>query len=178
MPIRSFENHTPVIDASAYVDETALVIGQVEIGAESSLWPNVVARGDIHRIIIGASSNIQDGSILHVTHDSEFAPGGHALEIGDAVTVGHMVVLHGCSIGDKCLIGMGSLIMDGARIDSGAMLGAGSLVAPGKVLEGGYLWVGRPARQARPLTEEETLYLEYSASHYVRLKERHLATAE
>ncbi|MAT65589.1 MAG: gamma carbonic anhydrase family protein [Gammaproteobacteria bacterium] len=178
MPIRTFETHTPVIDGSAYVDPTALVIGQVEIGADSSLWPNVVARGDIHHIKIGASTNIQDGSVLHVTHDSEFAPGGHPVEIGHAVTVGHMVVLHGCTIEDNCLIGMGSMVMDGARVQTGAMLGAGSLVPPGKVLDGGWLWVGRPARPVRELTEQETLFLEYSARHYVRLKDRHLAGSD
>lgn len=177
MTIRSFEHHTPVIDGSAYIDPTALVIGQVEIGAESSLWPNVVARGDIHHIRIGASTNIQDGSVLHVTHDSEFAPGGYPLEIGNAVTVGHMVVLHGCRIEDNCLIGMGSMIMDGAVVQAGAMVGAGSLVAPGKVLEGGWLWVGRPAKQVRPLKEEEIQFLEYSARHYAHLKDRHLAGA-
>ena len=173
MPIRRFETKHPRIAASAYIDPQALVIGDVEIGADSSLWPNVVVRGDIHFINIGANTNIQDGSVLHVSHDSEFAPGGFPLIVGDGVTVGHMVVLHGCTIESNCLIGMGSIVMDGARVLAGAMLGAGSLVAPGKVLQGGYLWHGRPARQARPLTADEQRYLRYSADHYVRLKNRH-----
>lgn len=173
MPIRRFETHTPRIADTAYVDPTALVIGDVEIGADASLWPNVVARGDIHFIKIGDNTNIQDGSVLHVSHDSEFAPGGFPLVVGQGVTVGHMVVLHGCTIGDNCLIGMGSMIMDGALVQAGAMLGAGSLVAPGKIVEGGYLWHGRPAQRVRPLTADEQRYLKYSAEHYVRLKNRH-----
>ena len=173
MSIRDFEGHSPRIAASAWIDPMALVIGDVEIGADSSLWPGVVARGDIHYIRIGARTNIQDGSILHVTHDSEYAPGGHPLVVGNDVTVGHQVTLHACTIEDKCLIGMGAIILDGAIVRSGAMVGAGSLVSPGKELEGGYLWLGQPARRARPLTEQEKAYLEYSAAHYVRLARRH-----
>lgn len=173
MPIRPFESHIPWIADSAYVDPTAVVIGQVEIGDNASLWPQVVVRGDIHSIKIGDNTNIQDGTILHVSHDSEFAPGGFPLAVGQSVTVGHMVVLHGCTIEDNCLIGMGSLVMDGALIQTGAMLGAGSLVSPGMVIEGGYLWLGRPARRVRPLTADEQRYLKYSAEHYVRLKNRH-----
>lgn len=176
MPIRPFEEHLPRIAESAYIDPTALVIGQVEIGADASLWPNVVARGDIQSIKIGENTNIQDGSILHVSHDSQFAPGGFPLSIGSGVTVGHMVALHGCVIEDICLIGMGSMVMDGARVEAGAMLGAGSLVAPGKIIEGGYLWHGRPARRVRALTADEQHYLAYSAKHYVRLKNRHRAS--
>ncbi len=173
MPVRRFESHTPRIAESAYIDATALVIGAVEIGADASLWPQVVVRGDIHFIKIGDNTNIQDGSVLHVSHDSEFAPGGFPLVIGRGVTVGHMVVLHGCTIEDNCLIGMGSMVMDGAHILAGAMLGAGSLVSPGKIIEGGYLWHGRPAGRVRPLTADEQRYLKYSAEHYVRLKNRH-----
>lgn len=173
MPVRSFESHIPRIAASAYIDPLALVIGNVEIGTNASLWPQVVVRGDIHSIKIGDNTNIQDGSVLHVSHVSEFAPDGFPLVIGRGVTVGHLVVLHGCSIEDHCLIGMGSLVMDGALIQAGAMLGAGSLVSPGRVIEGGYLWLGRPARRVRVLTADEQRYLHYSAEHYVRLKNRH-----
>jgi carbonic anhydrase/acetyltransferase-like protein (isoleucine patch superfamily) len=173
MPIRPFESKRPRIAESAYIDPMATVIGAVEIGADASLWPNVVARGDIHSIKIGDNTNIQDGSVLHVSHDSEFAPGGFPLVVGRGVTVGHMVVLHGCTIEDNCLIGMGSIVMDGALVQAGAMLGAGSLVAPGKTIEGGYLWHGRPARRIRLLTANEQRYLTYSAGHYVRLKNRH-----
>jgi carbonic anhydrase/acetyltransferase-like protein (isoleucine patch superfamily) len=173
MTIRVFENLTPRIASTAFVDPTALVIGDVEVGADASLWPMVVARGDIQSIRIGARTNIQDGSILHVTHDGPLSPGGHALRIGDDVTVGHRVILHGCTIGDLCLIGMGSVLMDGARLEPRVILGAGSLVTPGKVLEGDYLWLGSPVRRVRPLRAEELAYLAYSSTHYVDLKTRH-----
>ncbi|WP_018233260.1 gamma carbonic anhydrase family protein [Thioalkalivibrio thiocyanodenitrificans] len=171
--IRSFEGHVPDIHASAWVDEMALVVGEVTIGADSSIWPMTVVRGDIQRIEIGARTNIQDGSVLHVTHDSRFMPGGLPLLVGDDVTVGHKVVLHACTIGERCLIGMGSVVMDGAVIEPDTLLGAGSLVTPDKHLEGGYLWQGSPARRVRELTDREREYLRYSAEHYVRLKNRH-----
>ncbi|MGB5602343.1 MAG: gamma carbonic anhydrase family protein [Gammaproteobacteria bacterium] len=175
MAIRTFENYTPKIAQSAFVDQSALVTGDVVIGADSSIWPMCSVRGDIHSICIGERSNIQDGSILHVTHGSEFAPGGHALSIGDDVTVGHNAVVHACTVESLCLIGMGSIILDGAVIRSGAIVGAGSLVSPGKVLDGGYLWLGSPAKRARELTDREKAFLEYSAAHYVDLKNRHRA---
>ena len=174
MTIRSFENITPQIAGSAFVDATALVIGAVTLEDDVSLWPNVVARGDVNAIHIGARSNIQDGSILHVNHDSEFDPGGSIVTVGSNVTVGHRVILHGCTIEDRCLIGMAATVMDGAIIRSGAMLGAGSLVPPGHDLEGGYLWLGSPARRVRALRVQEEAFLDYSAAHYVELKNRHL----
>ena len=173
MSIRDFENITPRIAAGAYIDETALVIGDVSIGEDSSLWPMVVARGDVSSISIGARTNIQDGTILHVSHDSEYAPGGCPLIIGSDITVGHKAILHGCTVEDGCLVGMGATVMDGAILHTGALLGAGSLVPPGQELEGGYLWVGSPARKVRPLSEKERSFLEYSARHYVELKDRH-----
>lgn len=173
MPVRPFEHHTPRIAASAYVDPTAVVLGNVKIGPDASLWPQVIVRGDVNSIKIGDSTNIQDGSVLHVSHDSEFAPGGFPLVIGRGVTVGHLAVLHGCTVEDRCLIGMGSLVLDGAVLRSGALLGAGSLVSPGMIVEGGFLWLGRPARRVRALSADERRYLEYSAEHYVRLKNRH-----
>ncbi len=173
MTVRNYQGLTPAIHSSAYVDPTALVIGDVGIAEHASIWPMCVVRGDIQRIEIGARSNIQDGCILHVTHDSEYKPGGLPLLIGDGVTVGHNVSLHACTVGHYCLIGIGSVILDGAVLHDKAMLGAGSLVTPGKVLEGGFLWVGRPAKRARPLTDKELEYLEYSAVHYVKLKNRH-----
>lgn len=174
MTVRSFENSTPRIAASAYVDATALVIGDVRIGEDASLWPNVVARGDVNAIAIGARTNVQDGTILHVSHDSEFAPGGFALHIGADITVGHQAILHGCTIEDRCLIGMAATVMDGAVVRSGAIVGAGSLVPPGRELEGGYLWVGSPARRVRELRAGEIAFLNYSAGHYVDLKNRHM----
>jgi carbonic anhydrase/acetyltransferase-like protein (isoleucine patch superfamily) len=173
--IRNFENKVPQIADSAYVDQSALVIGDVTIAADSSIWPMSVVRGDINSISIGGGTNIQDGSILHVTHDGPYKPGGSALIIGNNVTIGHHATLHACTVEDLCLIGMGSIILDDAIIRQGAMLGAGSLVNPGKEIEGGYLWLGRPAKRVRELSEREKAYLEYSAEHYVKLKNRHRA---
>ena len=175
MTIRKFEKFTPRVAESAFVDESALVTGNVVIGADSSIWPMCSVRGDIHSIQIGERSNIQDGSILHVTHDSEFAPGGNALSIGSDVTVGHNAVVHACTVENLCLIGMGSVLLDGAVVRSGAIVGAGSLVSPGKELEGGYLWLGSPAKRVRELTDKEKAFLEYSAAHYVDLKNRHMS---
>jgi carbonic anhydrase/acetyltransferase-like protein (isoleucine patch superfamily) len=173
--IRDFETIRPTIAASAYVDETALVIGAVTLAEDVSLWPGVVARGDVNFIEVGVRTNIQDGTILHVSHDSEFAPGGFPLRIGAGITVGHQAILHGCTIEDRCLIGMAATIMDGAVVRAGAIVGAGSLVPPGHELEGGYLWVGSPARRVRALRAQETAFLDYSAQHYVELKNRHRA---
>lgn len=175
MSIRKFEKHTPKIAESAYIDEQALVIGHVEIGDDVSVWPNTVIRGDVNSIHIGAKSNIQDGSVLHVTHDSEYAPGGYPLKIGEGVTVGHKVILHACTIGDYCLVGMGSTVLDGAVLEDKVMLGANSLVSPGKVLESGYLYLGSPAQKVRQLKDSEMAWLEYSAAHYVVLKNRYQA---
>ncbi|MBT8130486.1 MAG: gamma carbonic anhydrase family protein [Gammaproteobacteria bacterium] len=175
MAIRKFEKFRPQIAASAFVDQSAVVTGNVVIGADSSVWPMCSVRGDIHSISIGERTNIQDGSILHVTHDSEFAPGGNALSIGSDVTVGHNAVVHACTVEDLCLIGMGSVLLDGSVVRSGAIIGAGSLVSPGKDLEGGYLWLGSPVKRVRELTDQERAFLEYSASHYVDLKNRHMA---
>lgn len=173
--IRSFDGKHPRIAPNAWLDETALVIGEVEIGAESSLWPGVVARGDIQAICIGDNSNIQDGTILHVSHDSEFLPGGAPLIIGNGVTVGHRVILHGCQVKDHSLIGMGAIVMDQAVVQSNVVVGAGSVVPGGKVLESGYLYVGSPARRVRQLTAQELGYFAYSARHYVNLANKYRA---
>lgn len=171
--IRTFENVSPVIEPSAWVDETALVIGDVVLGAESSVWPMSVLRGDVNTIRVGARTNIQDGCVLHVTHASERTDGGRALEIGDDVTVGHKVILHACTVGNRVLVGMGAIVMDGAIVEDDVILGAGALVTPGKHLKSGGLYVGSPARRVRSLGEQEREYLAYSAAHYVRLMERH-----
>ena len=173
MTIRAFQNHTPTIHNSAYIDSTALVIGQVSVGADSSIWPMTVVRGDINTISIGERTNIQDGSILHVSHDGEFSPGGAKMVIGNDVTVGHSVVLHACTLKDCCLIGIGSVILDNAIVHKHAMVGAGSLVTNGKELEGGYLWMGRPAKKVRELSAREIEYLSYSAKHYIKVKQMH-----
>ena len=173
MAIRAFKKQMPEVADSAYVDEQAAVIGNVVIGDDSSVWPMAVLRGDVNGITIGARSNVQDGSVLHVTHDHPGQPGGFPLLLGDDVTIGHNVTLHGCTIGNRCLVGMGSTVLDGATLEEGVFLAAGSLVPPGKNLEGGYLWVGSPVKRARPLTEAENNWLAYSAQHYARLKDHY-----
>jgi len=174
--IRTYQGITPALDKGTFIDDTALVIGDVVIGKDSSIWPMTVVRGDVNKIRIGKRSNIQDSSVVHVTHPHTDMPEGHAVDVGDNVTVGHKVILHGCTVGDHCLVGMGSTIMDGALLEPFVLLGAGSLVSPGKVLQGGYLWLGSPVRKVRPLSDEERQWIEYSAQHYVDLKERHLGS--
>ena len=173
MSIRKFENHSPLIHSTSYVDDTALVLGDVQIGENCSIWPMTVIRGDVNSVQIGNSTNIQDNSVLHVTHDGPYNPGGFNSKIGNNVTVGHRVILHGCEIGDSCLIGMGTTIMDGVIIEPQSLIGAGSLVTPNKRLESGYLWMGSPIRKVRKLTDEELQSIEYSALSYVKLKNRH-----
>jgi carbonic anhydrase/acetyltransferase-like protein (isoleucine patch superfamily) len=173
MTIRTFEGISPRLGARVHVDDTALVLGRVVLGEDVSVWPQAVLRGDVQEIHVGARSNIQDGAVLHVSHDSPYNPGGVALEVGEGVTVGHRVVLHACTVGDGAFIGVNSVVLDRAVIEPRAMLGAGSLVPPGRVIEGGWLWLGQPARRARRLSERELEYMTYIAGHYVRLKERH-----
>ncbi|HWK53367.1 MAG TPA: gamma carbonic anhydrase family protein [Hyphomicrobiales bacterium] len=178
MTIRSYLDHYPTLGERAFVDDSAVVIGYVSIGADSSLWPMAVARGDVHTIRIGARTNIQDGSILHCTSPDSTPPDGFALQIGDDVTVGHKAVLHGCTIGNRVLIGMGTIVMDGAVVEDDVVVGGGSVVTPGKRLEAGGLYVGSPARRVRDLRTEELAFLRYSAEHYVKLKDLHLKTAK
>ena len=171
--IRAFEGVTPTIGTEVFIDETALVLGDVVLGDEVSVWPMSVLRGDVNSIRIGARTNIQDNSVLHVTHDGPYTPGGVALNVGEDVTIGHRVILHACDIGDRCLIGMGAIVMDKAVLEDEVFLAAGTLVPPGKQLQGGYLYRGR-AEQVRPLTDDERANLKYSAEHYVRVKNRHM----
>ena len=172
--IRSFNNINPEIHETAYIDEQSTVIGNVKIGQDSAIWPQVVVRGDINSITIGDRTNIQDGSILHVTHASDFCPSGYSLSIGNDVTVGHSAVIHACTIKDTVLIGMGSIILDGAVINSNSLLAAGALVGPGKELESGFLYVGSPAKKLRELSEREMDFLLYSAKGYVDLKNQYM----
>jgi carbonic anhydrase/acetyltransferase-like protein (isoleucine patch superfamily) len=175
MNIRSYKNIKPDIGQRVYIDPQATVIGHVSIGDDSSIWPGTVVRGDVNRISIGQRSNIQDNSTIHVTHDSHYLPGGYPTTVGDDVTVGHQVILHACTIGSRCLIGMGSLIMDNVTIADDVMVGAGSLVTQNTSLPSGYLYLGRPAKQIRQLSEEELQRLVYSAQHYVRVKDHYLS---
>ena len=174
MTIRNFENIKPDIHATTFVDDSAVVIGDVTIGEHCSIWPMTVIRGDVNSIQIGNNTNIQDNSVLHVTHDGPYTLGGYKLIIGSNVTVGHRVILHGCNVGDYCLIGMGATIMDGVIIEPYTLIGAGSLVTPNKKLESGYLWMGSPVRKVRQLTDEERQSIEYSAQNYVKLKNKYL----
>lgn len=175
MAIRKYQQHTPQLGARVFVDASAVVIGDVELGEDSSVWPMTVIRGDMHRIRIGARTSVQDGSVLHITHAGPFNPDGYPLIIGDEVTVGHKVTLHGCTLGNRILVGMGSIVMDGAVVEDEVIIGAGSLVPPGKRLESGYLYVGSPVKQARPLTDKECNFFSYTAGNYVKLKDLHLA---
>lgn len=174
MPLSSYLNTQPLLAERVYLHETAHVIGQVTLGADSSVWCNAVLRGDVNTITIGRCSNIQDFTMGHVSHKSTQKPDGSPLVIGDYVTIGHSVILHGCRIGNECLIGMGSIIMDDVVVADRVMIGAGSLVAPGKKLDSGFLYVGRPAEKVRALSDAEIAYLRYSAEHYVRVKDNYL----
>jgi len=151
----------PRIDPSAYVQASAQVVGDVHIGAHSSVWFHTVVRGDVHHIRIGARSNLQDNSTVHVT------AGSFPTLIGDDVTIGHGVILHGCTIGDRCLIGIGAIVLDRCEVGPDAMVGAGALLTPGTVVPPGMLALGSPAKVVRPLRDEERAHLVESARNYV-----------
>ena len=168
----------PQLAAGAWVHSRATVIGEVSLGRDASVWPGAVIRGDVNSIGIGEASNIQDNSVLHVSHKTPANPAGGPLVIGARVTVGHAVILHACTIEDECLIGMGSIILDRAVIQKRVLLGAGSLVAEGKVLESGHLYLGRPAKRVRLLSDEEIAYFCYSAQHYVALARSYQSQAQ
>jgi len=173
--IRAYQGMTPQLGARVFVDPSAVVLGDVALGDDSSVWPQAVIRGDMQRIRIGARTSVQDGCVLHITHAGPFNPDGFPLLIGDDVTIGHQALLHGCTVGNRVLIGMACIVMDGAVIEDQVVLGAGSLVPPGKRLRSGYLYVGRPAQPVRPLSDKEQAYFSYSAANYVKLKDLHLA---
>ena len=175
MPLAAYLDTMPVLGARVFTHDSCQIIGDVTIGDDSSIWCNAVLRGDVNRIVIGRGSNIQDLTMGHVSHRTPDKPDGSPLLIGDYVTVGHSVVLHGCTIGNECLIGMGSVVLDDVVIPDHVMIGAGSLVPPGKVLESGMLYVGRPAKAVRALTPEEIVHLRYSAEHYMQLKNDYLS---
>lgn len=177
MSIQAFENSKPKLGERVFIDQSAVVIGDVEIGDDSSVWPLAIIRGDVNFIRIGERTSVQDGSVLHVTHAGPYNKDGFGLTIGDDVTIGHKVVLHGCEIKQRCLIGIASVILDGAVIEQETIIGANSLVPPGKKLESGFLWVGSPVKKARPLTAEEIDFLKYSAKNYVKLKDSYLKGA-
>jgi gamma-carbonic anhydrase len=163
--IRSYKGRKPQIAATAYVDPAAVVIGDVTIGEHASVWPGVVIRGDVHYIRIGARTNVQDGSVLHVMRDE------WPLILGDNVTIGHGVVLHGCTIESRCLIGMGSIILNGAKIGAGSIIAAGTLVPEGTPVPPGSLFMGHPGKFRRSLTAEDQASIDNYAARYVEYKE-------
>ncbi|GIU11691.1 gamma carbonic anhydrase family protein [Shewanella sp. c952] len=173
--LRSYKGIVPQLKNNVYVDEACVLVGDITLDDDSSVWPLVAARGDVNHIYIGKRTNIQDGSVLHVTRKSASLPEGQPLIIGDDVTIGHKAMLHGCKVGNRILVGMGAIILDGAILEDDVILGAGSLVPPNKTLKSGFLYVGSPAKQARPLTEAELAFLPQSADNYVRLKNEYLA---
>ncbi|TIF28193.1 gamma carbonic anhydrase family protein [Legionella pneumophila] len=172
--IRKFEDKYPELGERVYIDPQSTVIGNVTLGDDVSVWPMAVIRGDVNYIQIGHSCSIQDGAVLHVTHDGLYTPGGRPLILGQGITVGHKALLHACTIDDYCLIGMGSIILDSVHIQKHVMIAAGSIVPPGKILKSGHLYLGNPAQAIRKLTTKEIEQIEYSAGHYIRLKDRYL----
>ncbi len=174
MPLSPFLDTSPVVGERVLVHSSAQVIGDVMLGDDCSIWCNVVIRGDVHSIRVGRGTNIQDLTMCHVGHRMPQKPDGSPMRIGDYVTVGHSVILHGCTIGNECLIGMGAIVMDDVIIPDRVMVGAGSLVPAGKVLQSGMLYVGRPVKAVRALTPEEITGLRYSADHYIHNKDNHL----
>ena len=172
--VRNFQGIKPVLGNNVYIDTHSVVIGDVHLEDDVSIWPMAVLRGDVNSITIGKSSNIQDAAILHVTHDGPYTPGGRPLIVGEGVTIGHKAVLHACTIDNYCLVGIGTIILDAVHIEHHVMLAAGSLVPPGKILKTGHLYLGNPARAVRILNDDEMANLEYSAAHYVRLKNKYL----
>jgi len=162
--IRAFRSIHPHIDSSAFVDQSAQVIGDVHVGAESSVWMNVVIRGDVNDIRIGARTNVQDGSVVHVMRNT------HPTVIGDDVTIGHGALIHGCTIEDRCLIGMGAILLNGCRIGTGTIVAAGTLVPEGMVVPPGSLVMGAPAKVRRALTPDEDASIKRYADNYVRYR--------
>ncbi|MFU2314949.1 gamma carbonic anhydrase family protein [Rahnella sp. PCH160] len=174
--LRSYQGLTPTLGERVMVDPSSVVIGDVDLADDVSIWPLVIIRGDVNSVSVGCRTNVQDGSVLHVTHQSRQNPEGHPLIIGEDVTVGHKAMLHGCTIGNRVLVGMGSILLDGAIIEDDVMIGAGSLVPPGKRLESGYLYLGSPVKQIRELTSDELTGLTYSANNYVTWKDIYLTS--
>ena len=179
MTLRPYLDQFPRLGERVYVDPAASVIGDVELADDVSVWPGCVVRGEVNFIRVGARTNVQDGTVIHVSHDGPHAKlGGFATVIGEDVTIGHKAIVHACRIGDAALIGMGAIVLDGAVVESHGFVGAGAVVPPGKTVGRGELWLGNPARKVRVLSEADIEGLYYSAQHYVRLKNRYLGIAE
>ncbi len=170
-PVIAYEGRGPRIAASAFLADGSVVAGDVEIGERSSLWFGVVVRGDVNHVRIGARPNVQDQSMVHVTSKT------HPTVVGDDVTIGHRVVLHGCTIHDRCLVGIGAIVLDGAVVGPDAMVGAGALVPPGRVVPPGALVLGAPAKVKRQLTADEVAFLRTSAARYAEYAARYRGEA-
>ncbi|HEV2817561.1 MAG TPA: gamma carbonic anhydrase family protein [Allosphingosinicella sp.] len=176
MTLLSFEGRTPRIDPAAFVAPGARLIGDVELGAEASIWYNCVLRGDMNKIRIGARTNVQDGSVIHVDPPRPGGPdGGYPALIGSEVLIGHMAMVHGCILHDRAFVGLGSIVMDGCEIEGDAMLAAGAMLTPGKRIPSGQLWAGRPAKYVRDLTQADLAGMRMGVAHYVALAKRHMA---
>ena len=178
MGLRTYRGVSPSLGKRVYVDVDSVVLGDVTLGDDVSIWPKAVLRGDMNSISVGARSNIQDGAVLHITHDGPFTPEGFPVVIGEEVTVGHSAVIHACTIHDRVLIGMGAIMLDGVVVHANVIVAAGAVVPPGKVLESGYVYAGNPARPLRPLHEREYEFLPYSARNYVALKDTFIADSQ
>jgi carbonic anhydrase/acetyltransferase-like protein (isoleucine patch superfamily) len=172
--LKAYNGIHPILGISNYIDSSSVLVGDITLGDDVSIWPLVAARGDVNTISIGARTNVQDGSVLHVTRKSKYNPTGNPLIIGEDVTVGHKCMLHGCTLGNRILVGMGSIIMDGAIVEDDVFIGAGSLVPPNKTLSSGYLYVGNPVKKARELKKSEADFLKQSANNYIELKNEYL----
>lgn len=171
----TFAGRTPRVDETAFVAPNATLIGDVEIGPEASIWYNCVLRGDVNRIRIGARSNIQDGSVVHVDSPKPGNEAGLPTLIGEDVLIGHLAMVHGCILHDRAFVGLGAIVMDGCEIESGAMLAAGAMLTPGKRIPGGQLWAGRPAKYVRDLTPADLGGHRLGVDHYVELAKMHAA---
>ena len=173
MTLIPFANRTPRLDPTSFVAPGAVLIGDVELGPEASIWYNCVLRGDVNRIRIGARTNIQDGSVLHVDSPRPGHEAGQPTLIGEEVLIGHLAMVHGCILHDRSFVGLGAIVMDGCEIESGGMLAAGAMLTPGKRIPAGQLWAGRPARFVRELSPEEQAMNLAGVFHYVELAKRH-----
>jgi carbonic anhydrase/acetyltransferase-like protein (isoleucine patch superfamily) len=174
LAIYSFRGKQPQIGARVMISPESYVLGNVTLGDDSSVWPAAIVRGDMNTITIGQRTSVQDGAVLHITHASDYNPGGFPLTIGDDVTIGHQACLHGCTIGNQVLVGIGSTVLDGAVVEDQVIIAAGTLVPPDKRLESGYMYKGSPAQKARPLSDKEKSFFKYTAGNYVKLKNEYL----
>lgn len=175
MTLLTFAGKTPRVDPAAFVAPGARLIGDIEIGAEASIWYNCVLRGDVNRIRIGARTNVQDGTVIHVDSPEPGHDEGFPTIIGDDVLIGHLAMVHGCTLEDRAFVGLGAIVMDGCAIEGDAMLAAGAMLTPGKRIPAGQLWAGRPAKYVRDLGEAEIAGMRAGVAHYVEMAKRHAA---